>query len=272
MQCKVDTTGFSRMKLLVLHGWAQSGSELARVAGQAGGKLKKASLAKKLKDELDCDLVCVDAPHTLPVTTTVEIDGLTVALEEQSLKEERAWFFYSKDDARDCMLEGTYMAPGFLADVDREYHGWEQSVEELAAVWQREGPFDGVLGFSQGAVMAHILCWLGDAGRQRDNKQSCEPWSALKFVIFCAGFPSKLVQMREDMHGRDRSQLVLPSLHISGEKDKNVPKVHQHALCECFAGSELWEHGHDRGHVLPQTAADRNRIVEFIKNVMQVHR
>ena len=38
----------------------------------------RSSLAKKLKDELNCELVCVDAPHLLPRTSTVVIDGVTV--------------------------------------------------------------------------------------------------------------------------------------------------------------------------------------------------
>ena len=53
-------------------------------------------------------------------------------------------------------------APNCLQDVDREYLGWQASADALAAAWTERGPFDGVLGFSQGAVMAHTLCWRGN--------------------------------------------------------------------------------------------------------------
>ena len=268
---RVQPYGFLRRKHTLL---TRAG---AQVAGQDGARLKKASLAKKLKDELGCSIVCADAPHLLPASTTVTIDGTQVTLDELAPagKEERVWFFYSEDDPRDCVLEGCPHRPGFLADADRRYPGWEQSVQHLAEVWEREGPFDGVLGFSQGAAMAHILCWLGERGRAEggasDRRQPARPWSELRFAIFCAGFPSRLAEQREDAAaaaGTGASLLALPSLHMSGRHDINVPPEHQralHAQFACSAVEPVWEHDHTRGHVLPQTAADRSRVIEFVR-------
>lgn len=40
-------------------------------------------------------------------------------------------------------------APGVRSFNAVEYEGCDQSLEELAEYWRREGPFDGMLGFSQ---------------------------------------------------------------------------------------------------------------------------
>ena len=37
------------------------------------------------------------------------------------------------------------------------YEGCEESLRYIEQVLQDEGPFDGVIGFSQGAVLAHLL-------------------------------------------------------------------------------------------------------------------
>ncbi len=36
--------------------------------------------------------------------------------------------------------------------------GWNESWEHLQHILQTQGPFDGVLGFSQGAAVAAVLC------------------------------------------------------------------------------------------------------------------
>ena len=69
---KKTSGGTPLRKLLVLHGWSQSGGEMAKIVGAANpAKLKKAALAKQLKMELNCELVCESAPHVLPATATV---------------------------------------------------------------------------------------------------------------------------------------------------------------------------------------------------------
>jgi len=171
----------------------------------------------------------------LPATATVLVDGVAVTLDEAVAgKEERAWFFYSESDKRDYVLEGSQDAPGFLADVDRAYLGWRESVAALAAVCEAEGPFDGVLGFSQGAVMAHTLCWLSQQ-TPPDYAADAAPWKSLKFAILCAGFPSRMKEQRDDV--RDTMlAMAMPSLHISGEHDRNVPPQFHRELAACFDG------------------------------------
>jgi predicted esterase len=74
------------------------------------------------------------------------------------------------------------------SEPDR-YFGVEESVEHLKQQFLQYGPFDGVLGFSQGGVMLSILTGM----RVLKEKSSCyDPTShdpiAFDFAIFCATF------------------------------------------------------------------------------------
>lgn len=58
------------------------------------------------------------------------------------------WFF-NRDD---CTFRGTREGGPAV--------GYQESIEYLESVFKEHGPFDGILGFSQGACLASLLCYL----------------------------------------------------------------------------------------------------------------
>ena len=77
------------------------------------------------------------------------------------------------------------------------------------------GPFDGLLGFSQGGAMLGLLCGLQQQGNL--------PFS-FKFAIFASAFKS-----RSSPHQALYSEkITLPTLHVFGEEDQvsEVFKIH----------------------------------------------
>ena len=58
------------------------------------------------------------------------------------------------------------------------YHGYRQAFATLRDVEQEHGPFDGVLGFSQGAVACHLLLALQLATVEDTDEQQYVPSSA----------------------------------------------------------------------------------------------
>ena len=75
-----------------------------------------------------------------------------------------------------------------------------------------QGPFDGILSFSQGAAFASLLC-----GVQEQNQGSPIKFS---FVILIAGFKS-----RQSSHqSLYSSPITIPSLHVFGDTDKVISK------------------------------------------------
>merc|ERR550534_2294337 len=119
--------------------------------------------------------------------------------------------------------------------------------------WLSHGPFDGLVGFSQGTVMAHLLT--------ESHKSSVYPWlSSLKFGIFVAGFPSR---MHPNLNGQMDEQIDLPSLHISGQEDTHVPPSYQEELSHRFV-NPTW-YSHHKGHILPQTAETIEAVSAFLQ-------
>lgn len=221
-------------KVLVLHGWRQNGPMLEKT-------LKK--LHRKVTDV--AILHFMTAPHVIPSKSKVEIEGVQVEIENHSPeKDERAWFLYDN-------LDHAYVPEDFL-DCKRVYSGLEITMECIQKEWKEYGPFDGLLGFSQGTQMAHILSLF-------EPCPDSYPWlKSLKFGIFVAGFPSRMD------HGVNcKNRLDMPSLHISGENDEIVPPKYQGELKNCFEEPEWY--AHKKGHVIPQMAPDIETIITFLQ-------
>lgn len=69
------------------------------------------------------------------------------------------------------------------------------------------GPYDGLLGFSQGGAMLGLLCGLQQQGKL--------PFS-FRFAIFASAFRS-----RSSPHQSLYSEkITLPTLHVYGQQDK----------------------------------------------------
>ena len=93
---------------------------------------------------------------------------------------------------------------------DDDYTGSEQSIQQIQKAFDDYGPFDGVIGFSQGAMINTILCAL------KNNNQENYKWFSPKFIInICGGDIdcSKYNHLFSD-------PIDIPSLHIVGEYDQ----------------------------------------------------
>lgn len=117
------------------------------------------------------------------------------------------------------------------------YHGIESSLEMLAALFEREGPVAGVLGWSQGAVMTALLAAL--MARDPDT-----PFQ-FRWAVLCGGF------LPGDGRYRDlfAPPLTLPSLHVLGARESEFMKQQGERLAGAFANSERLVT--PAGHTLP---------------------
>jgi hypothetical protein len=127
--------------------------------------------------------------------------------------------------------------------------GWEESQRELEQVLTEQGPFDGVLGFSQGAAVAAVLAaqqWLqqrqklrGGGAASRDDAGHSPP----RFAIFCSGYRSPLPAHQELL---DEAAAVggaaLPTLHIYGGSagEAAVRRPGNGAAARCATGTSFW--------------------------------
>lgn len=115
--------------------------------------------------------------------------------------------------------------------------------------------FDGILGFSQGAIAASLIC-----GLLQTNANCGKDFDSVRFAVLISGFPS-----RADEHFHlYRSLIELPSLHIWGTKDQRVPPWMSKALLEKFHPQTRQQLEHAGGHVVPGDAVSRKAIFDFL--------
>lgn len=173
----------------------------------------------------------------------------------------------------------------FCAQNPDETAGWPAALRYLRAALVEHAPIDGLLGFSQGATVAAVLAAATAeppppadlppssqvAGSLAAPITPAAPEAAvaetaalarLRLVIVVSGF----APWRDHLAGLlspDRP-LDLPSLHIMGEADTQVPVAACRALAECFAPTQREVYVHGGGHLVPSGADARARVVSFV--------
>ena len=138
----------------------------------------------------------------------------------------------------------------------RRYQGWARTREALVALFDSQGLFDGVLGFSQGAALAGLLVGL----RAPDGRPTVDRPLCFDFAIVVSGFPASDPELARLYERRD--SFALPSLHVFGRADGVVPNRDSRALAARFTSPVLVEH--DGGHVVAGDPAVRARVRAFV--------
>jgi len=186
-------------------------------------------LVRKLRSVVE--LHAISAPHTLPY--------------DQSL---RCWWSYPENlwDGRGESIQA--LAENLLQLDTFPHTGLQRSVELVLSEFLR-GEYDGILGFSQGAILATIVC----AELQRRGSKAC------RFAVLVSGF-GKPVPGDLDVYPLEEL-LQVPSLHVWGLLDDHIPPAASEVLESFFVAPR--RHVHQGAHFVPQKAADCQVFLEF---------
>ncbi|XP_055588232.1 esterase AAEL000016 [Uranotaenia lowii] len=215
----------TKLKVLALHGYRQNGD---------GFKSKLGSFRKFINKY--AELIFVTAPHVAPPLPDSP-EG------QEPDPAQRSWWF-NKDD-------GTFKG----TNRNGPAIGFEQSLKLVEDVWKREG-CSGLLGFSQGACFAGLLCDLSARGMTLIKPE---------FAVLSSGFRSgSLVHLNFY-----ENKVQIPSLHIFGAADEIIPKDMSQALAQTFNEPQLLIHS--GGHFLPAQAAQKQTYVDFFRERLQFH-
>lgn len=139
--------------------------------------------------------------------------------------------------------------------VSKTYVGLEESLALARQTLQEHGPFDGLLGFSQGATLGALLCLA----------PSSPPLPPLRFAVLVSGFMPRdpaLEPLVGTADGPPPLRVPLPSLHVMGEHDELVAAASSRRLSDCFAGATI--HSHEGGHLVPSSADFRALLKDFV--------
>jgi hypothetical protein len=115
-----------------------------------------------------------------------------------------------------------------------------------------QGPFDGFLGFSQGACFAGLLPALMDL-------------HSPKFVILVGGFKSRATAHKDLISPAPMEpKISAPSLHIIGTSDEWVVPDRSKELLFCYDEKTRSVLEHPGGHYIPSDASSKQKIVDWI--------
>lgn len=222
----LDTTK-KKLKILCLHGYRQN----AQSFRERTGAFRKIPIVKK-----HTDLVFISAPNRVPPLPSE--DGAA----DTSNEEQQGWWFSRDDD--------TYMAQDYTACCK----GYSESLQLIKKAMQEQGPFDGVLSFSQGAALATLLCGLREQNPDRDFK--------FNFVILVAGFRS-----RQSSHDAlYKVPFNIPSLHVYGDTDRVIQKEMSEDLLQYYVDPVTLQH--EGGHFIPTGAPQKKVYTEFLQKML----
>jgi pimeloyl-ACP methyl ester carboxylesterase len=142
----------------------------------------------------------------------------------------------------------------------------EESIQTVMRHIKEHGPYDGLLGFSQGAALVTLLCMLGSP-------------PGVRFVMLFGGYApprqldghgadlSHAVHALPDTFGtglrlRDATLIDVPSLHVWGSADTQVPSELSLALSRLYKAPEV--HVHGGGHFIPTAPESRVLYRSFV--------
>lgn len=118
------------------------------------------------------------------------------------------------------------------------------------------GPWDGLFGFSQGAMLAALVI-AEDGGKQKQERAIKE-----LAIIVGAAWPTCAAAKLETLQPSD----VVRSLHVVGERDVINPPAQARRVAEAFgANAQVFEH--ERGHIVPMTDDAVATYVKFIEHL-----
>eukprot|EP00002_Diphylleia_rotans_P004269 TRINITY_DN13072_c0_g1_i1.p1 TRINITY_DN13072_c0_g1~~TRINITY_DN13072_c0_g1_i1.p1 ORF type:complete len:253 (+),score=47.72 TRINITY_DN13072_c0_g1_i1:49-807(+) len=230
----------TRLRMLCLHGFLQNASQFR---GRLG------AIRRLLKHDVEFDFV--DAPFCISSQTEAPEEDLSGEA-ESSTPQSKKYGWYTKVE-RDSILY---------------YDGWKESLLGLISKLldaKRDGkPYDGVLAFSQGALMATLLAAFQDSRLIHRHfpdliAKDEEPYK-LRCLIVCSGampFDHEIPTLLKDAY-----PIKCPSLHVYGKSDQMVLPERSITLSQLFHEPNL--QAHDGGHFIPTSPETRIVYKQFI--------
>ena len=176
---------------------------------------------------------------------------------------------------------GAVSEDGFFAYFDEEDAAtMDTAIDQLDKYIKIEGPFDGIMGFSQGAGLAAML--ILRAGKtivsSEDTKDDSFPPRPFKCAVFLSAEPPANPEALKRGHIEWMKQnstaydpITIPTAHIWGCNDNIYPEFGP-VLYELCDESQKLKYVHAGGHEVPGHKAkdDATKAVQAIRRVLDM--
>jgi len=164
------------------------------------------------------------------------------------------------------------------------YAGIEKFFQHIAETIKAEGPFDGVIGFSQGGCAGPMVASLleperkaaFDAARRKDPEQIAYPdvflqedgrliQPPMKFAIAYSGFAAPFEHYRAFYEPKIKT----PVLHVLGSLDTIVSEERSRKLVEVAEMGDERVVVHPGGHTMPMARVWLDKVLAFIQSSVE---
>jgi len=261
-----------KLRILMLHGFTQTGHTF---------ELK----TKALKKSLDKAFPSAPSPGHLqnyPGGLSLHYPTGPIKLSPASVPG------YSGDDTDEIEAYGWWKRKeGSRPGEPFYYEGIEAGLGRIAEVIREEGPFDGVMGFSQGGCASGMVASLLEPSRRAafdnlkegmefpasfsdDNGEPIQP--PMKFAVSYSGFAASDSPLYRAFY---EPKIETPMLHYLGSVDTIVSEERSLRLVEACKDGRGKEGGvarlvyHPGGHVVPSTQKQYiAALVAFIREAV----
>ncbi|PYH94573.1 hypothetical protein BO71DRAFT_475895 [Aspergillus ellipticus CBS 707.79] len=185
------------------------------------------------------------------------------------------WRLKPTDWAR--YIPGTDPGFGWFYKVpdDDEFPGLLDGLQKLGDIMRAQGPFAGVIGYSQGGFLTGLITSMLEPGRQSVFEQtaiesggiefpeSFKGVEPMKFSISCCGFAGLSPRYKAFYLPKISS----PMLHVNGQFDDIVYDKRSRTLIDATTGTEEEKVlVHPGGHVVPTSKLYTDAMIMYIKN------
>ncbi|WVN90724.1 uncharacterized protein L203_105966 [Cryptococcus depauperatus CBS 7841] len=169
-------------------------------------------------------------------------------------------------DAEKRTSETTPRAWWINSEEWKTFKRFDDSVAFLHDYMIKNGPFNGVMGFSQGAGMAALLTAMVEKPGIHPNFPADPAIPKFKFAIFVGGF---LPGFQPKIESHDFSNYFplpasLHTLHISGKNDTLITPERSQLLFKQCENARF--ETHDGGHYTPSKASWRHFLNAYINS------
>ncbi|KAG1309341.1 hypothetical protein G6F64_005388 [Rhizopus arrhizus] len=198
----------NKLRILCLHGYTQNAAMFR----------KRTSAMRKSLDHL-AEFVYITAPHHVGPPKISNQEVLTKYDVSEGHKPYGWWYAPKHKPTRN----------GYLI-------GYKESINYVQQVLDKQGPFDGILGFSQGASFAAILTELLEK-----SSPGFDHHAPFKFSVIVSGFKPTMQEATNSMLTKEH-KLKTPSLHYIGDLDTLVLPEKMFLLTEVFENPVIFHH------------------------------
>ena len=187
--------------------------------------------------------------HSQGISLDVRNEKLIAANPERVIENMRTWFEF---------------LPNSDPAIPPQYPSWKETIAFVNSVFKAKGPFDGIMGFSQGAQLLTLLIAILAFHANNKNKQDLlHPFASIpldsfdcimfNYGFFCGGALIRDEKLKETVVAC--GPFELPTIHVCGESDPLALIDRALLLTDQFKDPQVVVH--PGGHYLPSGAEMR---------------